>query len=171
MKKLILTIAAVATVAISAHAQKNAHLNSQTIFKAIPEYQAAIDRIEELTKSYQDIIDKEEEKLDAKHQEFENNQANYSDQQYEQASSELQKYADAIDKYTNDIFGEEGEIYKKRVELIKPIQDKVIKAINDVAKEGGYDFIFDMAGNQSIIYSNASLDVTQKVIDKLGVKK
>jgi outer membrane protein len=67
-------------------------------------------------------------------------------------------------------FGENGEYFQKQNELMKPVQDKVFKAIQDVAKEGGYDFVFDRSSELTLLYMNDKYDLTQKVIRKLENK-
>lgn len=79
-----------------------------------------------------------------------------------------------LDKKINDYklqkFGENGEYFQKQNELMKPVQDKVFKAIQDVAKEGDYDFVIDRSSQLMLLYMNEKYDLTQKVIKKLEVK-
>ena len=71
--------------------------------------------------------------------------------------------------YKNDKFGYEGELFKKRSELVKPIQDKVYEAINKVAKANGLDFIFDKSGDMLMLVSNPKYDRSDEVLEELGV--
>jgi outer membrane protein len=76
---------------------------------------------------------------------------------------------EAIKKFEQDKFGVNGELFKKRQELIKPIQDKVYAAIQKVAKNNGLDFIFDKSANMNILFSNPKYDRSSDVLDELGV--
>jgi outer membrane protein len=80
----------------------------------------------------------------------------------------------ALEKKLGDFkqakFGENGEYFQKQNELMKPVQDKVFKAIQDVAKEGGYDFVFDRSSQLILLYMNDKYDLTQKVAKKLEIK-
>ena len=77
----------------------------------------------------------------------------------EKAAKELQKKR----------FGQNGDLFKKREELVKPIQDRVISTINDYAKEKGYAFVFDTAGEMTIIYADPKWDINEVILQKLGV--
>src|SRR5438477_9408526 len=72
-----------------------------------------------------------------------------------------------IADYKLQKFGESGEYFQKQNELMKPVQDKVFKAIQDVAKEGGYDFVFDRSSEITLLYMNDKYDLTSKVVKKL----
>ena len=75
-----------------------------------------------------------------------------------------------INDYKNSKFGDNGEYFQKQNELMKPVQDKVFKAIQDVAKEGEYDFVFDRSSELLLLYMNEKYDLTNKVIKKLENK-
>ena len=66
-------------------------------------------------------------------------------------------------------FGKDGDLFKKREELVKPIQDRVINAVNDYAKEKGYAFVFDTAGDLTIIYADPKWDINEQVLSKMGI--
>ena len=84
-------------------------------------------------------------------------------QKEEEIKMQEQKLAD----FKQNKFGESGEYFQKQQELMKPVQDRVFKAIQDVAKEGGYDFIIDRSTQLMLLYMNDRFDLTQKVIKKL----
>jgi len=80
---------------------------------------------------------------------------------------QLKNLQKKIADYKLQKFGESGEYFQKQNELMKPVQDKVFKAIQDVAKEGGYDFVFDRSSEITLLYMNDKYDLTSKVIKKL----
>lgn len=84
--------------------------------------------------------------------------------QREEGIANLEK---RISDYKLSKFGEDGEYFQKQNELMKPVQDKVFKAIQDVAKDGGYDFVFDRSSEIILLYMNEKYDLTSKVIKKL----
>jgi outer membrane protein len=81
--------------------------------------------------------------------------------------SKEKEYKELQRKY----FGREGDLYKKRQGLVKPIQDDVFNAIQEISNEGGYAVIFDKAGSVSLIYTNPKFDLSDQVLGKLGYKK
>jgi outer membrane protein len=67
-------------------------------------------------------------------------------------------------------FGQEGEWYKKREALLKPIQDEIYNAIQDIANEKRYDIVKDRSADPSLIYMSSKLDISDLVLEKLGAK-
>ena len=81
---------------------------------------------------------------------------------------EIEAKEKAIKDYQKTKFGYEGELFQKRQELVKPIQDKVYEAIEKYAKERGFDFIFDKSSSTTLLYANAENDKSDDIIKKLG---
>ena len=71
--------------------------------------------------------------------------------------------------YKKKRFGKDGDLFKKREELIKPIQDRVFTVIDEYAKERGYAFVFDVAGSMTIIYADPKWDLNEEIMQKLGI--
>jgi len=74
-----------------------------------------------------------------------------------------------IADFRNQYFGQNGELFKKQNELMKPVQDRIFKAVQEVAKEEGYDYVFDKSGDILLMYANEKYDLTQKIFIKLKV--
>ena len=82
---------------------------------------------------------------------------------------EINTKEDEAKKFQLDRFGSEGELFRKKSELIRPIQDKLYTAINKVAKNNGLDFIFDKSGDLLMLVSNSKYDRSDEVLEELGV--
>lgn len=167
MKRIILSaLFALATLGI-ASAQKYFVIDSEKVFKSLDEYNKALTTLDELGKAYQAEVDN-------KYQSIENLYNSYMQQKSSLSASTrasveqqiLQKEQEA-QKYQQELFGENGTLLKKRVELIKPIQTKVFAAIEKYAKENGYDLVLDKASNASILYLNEAIDHTAQIIEQL----
>ena len=87
-----------------------------------------------------------------------------------QKEQEITSLGKRIEEYKTEKFGEGGEYFRKQDELMKPVQDKVFKAIADVAKEGDYDFVFDRSTEMLLLYMNEKFDLTPQVMKKLEIK-
>ncbi len=85
----------------------------------------------------------------------------------QQKEEEIKLQEKKVTDFKQNKFGENGEYFQKQSELMKPVQDRVFKAIQDVAKEGGYDFVIDRSTQLMLLYMNDKYDLTQKVIRKL----
>ena len=142
MKKFILSLVAVVAMSVSANAQKFALVDMEYILKNIPAYEMANEHMVFLT----------DEQKKAKEQEIVAKEKEVTDLKY---------------KY----FGPQGELFKKRESLIKPIQDDVYNAVKKVSEERGYQAIFDRASSQSIIFASPRIDVSNLVLEKLGYAK
>ena len=167
MKRLILTaMFALATLGI-ASAQKYCVIDSEKVFKSLNEYNDALTKLDELGKAYQTEADNKYKSIETLYNSYMAQKNNLSASTRASIEQQiLQKEQDA-EKYQQELFGENGTLMKKRVELIKPIQTKVFAAIEKYAKEHGYDLVLDKASNASILYFNSAIDHTAQVIETL----
>ena len=167
MKKFVLAvISALMTISV-ASAQKICVVDSEKIFKSLSEYNKAMSTLDELGKEYQTEVD-------AKYKAVENLYNSYMAQKDNLPASTratverqiLQKEEEAK-SFQQEAFGEGGTLMKRRMELIKPIQDKVFAAIDKYAKANGFDVVLDKASNASLLYYNGAIDGTAQVIELL----
>ena len=170
MKRLILTLALMLGFAVAAQAQSYAVVNSEKIFKSIESYNAAITELDKLAGEYQEQVDEMFEQVEKFYNTYmeRRNQLNAASQQAnEEKILEMEKEAT---EFQESIFGTDGELMKKRLELIQPIQQKVFAAIEEYAAAKGIDMIIDSAQNATMLYHSAKADHTQAVIDLLKTK-
>jgi outer membrane protein len=166
MKRLLLTIALVVSVAAAA-AQNYAVVNSEKIFKSIESYNTAIAELDRLAEQYQAEVDKKFEQVENLYNTYMERKESLnaaSQQANEQKILEMEQEAT---KYQESIFGTDGVLMKKRLELIQPIQKRVFEAIEKYAQQKGYDMIVDVAQNATMLYYSPKADHTQAVIDML----
>lgn len=166
MKRLIL-IAALVLTAGALSAQNYIIVNSEKVFKSIDAYNNAITQLDELAKTYQNQVD-------AKFAEVETLYNNYQYQKTSLSAAARQAREEAIltkeqeaTKFQDGIFGTDGSLMKKRVEMIQPIQTKVFASIEAYAKQAAADLVLDSANNPMLLYTNPKIDHTQQVIDYL----
>ena len=167
MRRIIATLALILACAGSAFAQKYIVVDSEKIFKSLDEYNNAMTTLDTLAKDYQS-------KVDAKYSEIETLYNNYMAQkpslseqtrtQYEQAILTKEQ---AAAEYQESVFGNEGVMMKKRIELIQPVQRRVFSAIEQYAKTQGFDMVVDKASNATLLYCSEAIDHTQKIIEIL----
>lgn len=167
MRRVILAIVAVLFTVGAASAQNYMVVDSEKVFKSLAEYNSALEQIDNLSKSYQEAVD-------TKFQEVEKLYNNYMQQRaYLSASSRQQVEQQILDleaqatAYQESLFGAEGELMKRRMELIQPIQRKVFSAIESYSKQNGYDLVIDIAANPTVLYYSESVNRTQAIIESL----
>ena len=166
MKRLIL-LAVFALSAAMVSAQNYIVVDSEKIFKSLDAYNTAISDLDELAKQYQ-------VQVDAKFAEVETLYNNYVYQKASLTAATRQVREEAIlakeqeaQQFQEGIFGQEGSLMKKRVELIQPIQKKVFAAIEAYARTAGADVVLDSSNNPTLLYASSAVERTQQVIDAL----
>lgn len=167
MKRIILTMVfAMATLGI-ASAQNYCVVDSEKIFKSLDEYNKAMTTLDELGKSYQTEVDNKYKSIETLYNNYMQQKASLSASTRASIEQQILQKEEEAQKYQQELFGEDGKLMKKRVELIKPIQTKVFAAIEAYAKANGYYLVLDKASNASMLYVNDTIDHTAQVIEQL----
>ncbi len=167
MKRLIL-LAAFLLAATALSAQNCIVVNSEKVFKSIDAYNEAIAELDKLAEQYQ-------EQVDARYAKIESIYNNYTAQKTSLSASTRQSRENAIltlekeaAEYQESIFGQEGTLMKKRVELIAPIQKQVFAVIAAYAKRAGAEVVIDSSNNPTLLYTDPTAERTQQIIDALA---
>lgn len=166
MKRLIF-LAAFLLTAATLTAQNTLVVNSEKIFKSLDAYNTAIASLDKLAEQYQ-------QQVDARFAEVETLYNNYMAQKASLSAAMRQSRENAIltlekeaQEYQESIFGQEGELMKKRVELIAPIQRKVFAAIEAYARQAGAAVVIDSSNNPTLLYADPAAERTEQVIATL----
>lgn len=167
MRRWILTLA-VAVMSIGwASAQNYMVVDSEKIFKSVSAYNDALEKIESLAEDYQKKVDAKFAEVENLYNSYMSQRASLSEttrQQYEQAI--LEREAEATE-YQESLFGTDGELMNKRVELIQPIQERVFDTIENFSKQYGYDLVLDISANPTVLYYSTKVDFTDRIIEAL----
>ena len=164
---MILALVLAMMTAGMASAQNYMVVDSEKIFKSISSYNSALDSIEKLAEQYQQQVDAKFAEVEKLYNSYMQQRASFSEayrQQYEQMI--LQKEAEATE-YQESLFGTEGELMKRRMELIQPIQERVFSTIESFSRQYGYDLVIDISANPTILYYSSKVDYTDKIIAAL----
>lgn len=166
MKKLCLSL--IALLAVSAgYAQGYMFVNSEKVFKSITAYNDAITQLDELGAQYQKNIDAAYAAIEELYTNYQAQKAYLSETNRQTREENIINREREVAKYQEEVFGPEGEMMKKRVETIKPIQDKVFGIINKYAETNGYTLVIDVVSNPGILYYSPTLDKTNEIINQL----
>ena len=168
MKKFVFIALFIFAGIFSANAQKFAYVDTQYILDNIPEYQMAIKQLEDLTKQWQKEIEAKLAEIDKMYRAYQTDAVLLPADIKKQREEEITQKEREVKQLQKKRFGKDGDLFKKRQELIKPIQDKIYNAIQELAEERGYSVIFDRAANASILYANDRFDKSDAVLAKLG---
>ena len=169
MKRIIL-LAVVILFATFAFSQKYAYVDTEYILNNIPVYESAKTQLEDLTKEWKKEIDAKKSAIDQMYQNYQSERILLTEELRAKREDEIMKKEQELKQLQQKYFGESGMLYKKREELIKPIQDDIYNAIKEIATEGNFAVIFDTANNLNMLYTDPRHDKSDEVLRKLGYK-
>lgn len=169
MKKYLLLIAVIFIVFV-AQAQRYAVIDSKYILEKLPEYKESQTKLNQFSSQWQQEIERKQTELDKMYKDFDAEQVMLSDELKKKREDELYNREKEVRDLQKRRFGFEGDLFKKRQELIKPIQDKVYTAIQKLAVDRTFDFILDKSEGITVIFADPKLDKSDDVLKFLGVK-
>ncbi|MGB1039705.1 MAG: OmpH family outer membrane protein [Flavobacteriales bacterium] len=172
MKKLTLVFA-LALFSLASFSQKYAYVDTKYILENIPEYIEAQKTLDDLSEQWENEIEAKKKVIQKKYQSYQAEELLLPPEMKKKKQQEIFKLEDELNQFQQKKFGVEGELFQKRKALIEPIQNKVYKAIKELASVGNYDMIFDKANQTNILYANPRLDKSKRILKNLGysVKK
>jgi outer membrane protein len=170
MKKLFLLLTLLATfVASSVQAQKFGYVDSEFVMGKLPSYAAAQQELNTISSNWQKDIENQKKDLEKLHRTYQAEEVLLTEAAKKKRQDEILKKEQEVRTYQNNIFGFEGQLFKKRQELTKPVQDQVFEAIERVAKKKQLAIVFDKAGDLTMLYTNPVHDYTEFVLEELGL--
>ena len=168
MKKGILTVVAIFFLIFIGHAQKFAFVDSQYILDNLPEYTEAQAQLDEASAQWQKEIEAKFAEVDKMYQDYQAQAVLLPEDMKKKKEQEIADKDKESKSLERQRFGQNGDLMKKRQELVKPIQEKVYNAIQEIATNNNYAVIFDKAGALTILFSNPKYDLSDEVLDNLG---
>mgnify|MGYP001552103196 CR=1 FL=1 len=170
MKKILLFTILAAGLCLGASAQRYAIVDTKYILDKLPDYKLAQKQLDQISAQWQKEIDDKQGVLDKMYKDYEGEQAMLSEELKKKREDELFNREKEVRDLQRKRFGFEGDLFKKRQELIKPIQDKVYNAIQKIAVNRMYDFILDKSEGITVIFADPKLDKSDDVLKELGIK-
>jgi outer membrane protein len=170
MRKILLLAVCSFLFAGIAQAQKYAVIDTKYILDKMPEYKAAQKQLDDFAAGWQKEIDNMQKDLDKMYREYDAEQVMLSDDLKKKREDQLFQKEKIVRDLQRQRFGFEGDLFKKRQELVKPIQDRVYNAVQKLAVQRGYDFILDKSEGITVIFADPKLEKSDDVLKELGVK-
>ena len=164
----ILLILAVGFLATTTQAQKFAYVDTDYILNKIPEFNQAQDKLDALSADWQKEIENKYADVEQMYRSYQQEQVLLTDEMKGKREEAIIKKEKSAKDLQQKYFGPEGELYIKRQELIKPIQDKIYDAIQQLAVNSKYAIVFDSSSDLIMLYKNNNLDKSDKILDLLG---
>jgi outer membrane protein len=166
-KRLIVTLLAVFVISMVS-AQKYAYVDSDYILENIPEYKDAQNQLDELAEEYQKEIEGKFVEIDKLYKTYQAEVVLMPEDVKKKREQEITAKEKEVKDLQTLRFGKEGDLFLKREELIKPIQEKIYNAIEEIATEKNYAFVFDKAGSLTILFVSSKFDISDDVLDNVG---
>ncbi|NSW95102.1 MAG: OmpH family outer membrane protein, partial [Bacteroidales bacterium] len=162
MKKILFAISFILISALG-QAQKYAFVDSEYIRKNIPAFNAAQEQLDKLSKQWEKEISDGYAVVEQMYKTYQNEVVLLSQEMKIKREEAIIAKEKEVKELQNKYFGIEGELFKKREELVKPIQDEILKAIKTIAVEGSYAVIFDSSAGGNILFANPKFDISDQV--------
>ena len=170
IKKLLFLMSFLICGTAFAKDQSVAFVDMTYILKNLPQYEQANEQLTLLSKRWQKEVDALQQEARVLSTNYQTEQIFLSETMRRQREEEIVKKEQEVLELKRKYFGQEGELYKKREALIKPIQDDIYNAIQDLANEKHIDVVKDRSADPSLIYMSSKLDISDQVLKKLGAK-
>ena len=170
MKYSVIALALFVCFTTVSVAQKYAYVDTEYILENIPEYKDAQNQLDEYAAEYQQEIEEKIDEINKMTQDFQAEAVLMPEDVKNIKEEEINKKKEELATFQSQRFGTDGDLFLKREELVKPIQEKIFNAIEEIAVDKNYSFVFDKAGSLSILYVNAKYDISDDVLDKVGAE-
>lgn len=168
MKKNIFILIIFLFAAQYSFAQRYGYIDTEYVLSKLPSYQTAVTKLDGFSKKWQKEIETKYKELELKKREYQNEKVLLSAEMKKKKEEEKMTLEREVNKLKLKYFGMNGEMFKKREELIKPIQDEIARALKEVAEDGNYAMIFDISAGAYILYTNNRYDVSDDVLKKIS---
>lgn len=170
MKKIVLLAILGILMGNMAMAQRYAIIDTRYILDKMPEYSTAQKQLDDIAAGWQKEIDNKQAILDKMYREYDAEEVMLSEELKKKRQDQLFILEKELRDLQRQRFGFEGDLFKKRQELIKPVQDKVYNAVQKIATQRGYDFVLDKSEGITVIFADPKLDKSDDILKELGVR-
>ena len=172
MKKIIGTFLVLCLLLVNTSwAQKFAYVDSDFILNSMPEYKAAKAELDKISADWQKEMELKYAEIDKMNKAYQAESILLTDEMKKKRENEIASKETEARDFQKSKFGIDGELFKKRMELVKPIQDKVYNAVKAVAEKGGFAILFDKSGSLTMLYTNPRYDKSEDVLNYMGYNK
>jgi len=171
MKKILLFALLAAATTIGAYAQKIGYVNTETILAKIPEYKAAQEEVDRVSKKWEKDLEDKYKAIEQMYSDYTAQEVLLPEDVRKQRQADIFKAEREAKEYRESKFGYSGELFQLQNTKVKPIQDKVFKAVETVARAKAVDMVYDKAGDVTWLYVNEKFNLTADVMAELGIRE
>ena len=170
LNALLLTITAGLVAAVPASAQqKVGYVDSEYILSLTPEYVSVQQQLDRTAEEWNDELEEMASDIEEQFREYQARELLYTNEERQSRRNEIMQAEAALEQQRVAYFGPEGEIFSQQELLLRPIQERILTAIDEVATQEGFDFIFDKSGDFLFLFAQERWDMSDKVLEELGI--
>ena len=175
MKKLSLLLSLVVLAVLVAPGaawaqQKIAYIDSQYIYGKYPEFATAQQKLNRMAQEWERDLSTKQQEVDDLFQEYQARELLYTQEERQRKRDEIITAESDVERLRSQYFGPEGDLFKQQEQILKPIQEKVLISIEEVALAEGYDYVFDKSGDYLFLYASEQHDLSNQVLEELGIE-
>ncbi|MEM1041526.1 MAG: OmpH family outer membrane protein [Bacteroidota bacterium] len=170
MRRIPLLLLALAVAVPAVAQQRIAYVDSEFLLDQITEYRTAQSNLDRLAQQWQGELDQLQREVDELARDYEARELLFTDDERERKRQEIAAKEQELESRRIQRFGPEGELFREQQRQMRPIQERVLEAIDRVAQDEEYDFVFDKSGDFLFLYANVDLDISDLVLDELGIE-
>ncbi|MDH6534123.1 OmpH family outer membrane protein [Parabacteroides sp. 52] len=171
MKKIMVTCMLLLIASVAVMGQKFALIDMEYILKNIPAYEMTNEQLSQISQKWQNEVEAIQQEAQNMYKTYQSDLVFLSAEMKTKREEEIVKKEQEAQDVKRKYFGPEGELYKKRDSLMKPIQDEVYNAVKEISEDKGYQLVVDRASAMSIIFASPKIDISNEVLVKLGYSK
>ncbi|MEM7374033.1 MAG: OmpH family outer membrane protein [Bacteroidota bacterium] len=168
MKQVLSLIALLALTVSFGYAQKVAYVDSKYILEKIPEYNTAQEEVERISEKWQEDLEEQYQSIEQLYADYQAQEVLLPEDVKQEKQEEIFQAERAAKEYREKKFGYEGELFTLQESKVRPIQDRVFRAVETISKRKRFDLVFDKAGEVTWLYTNATYDLSNDVLEELG---
>ncbi len=169
-QKLRILLLGVLWLAGGAQAQHRiGYVDTEYILSKLPEYQAVQQRLDQMVRDWQAELEQRRQEIDRMFEEYQARELLYTPEERQRRREEIARAEAELDRLRQQYFGPEGELFRQQETLLRPLQERILEAIENVAREEGYDYVLDKAAAPLLLYAPPEHDLSDRVLAELNV--
>lgn len=149
--------------------QKIGYVDSEYILARTPEYATIQQQVDRMAQEWQTEVQKQQKEVDRMFQEYQARELLFTSEERQRKRDEILDAEAEVERLRMRYFGPEGELFQQQEKLMRPLQERILAAIEEVATSQGYDYVFDKKGDYLFMYTREQFDLSNQVLKELGI--
>ncbi len=149
--------------------QKIGYVDSEYMLQRLPEYQTIQNQLDRLTQEWEAELKKKKEEVDELFREYQARELLYTNEERQRKRDEIIQAEEEVERLRVRYFGPEGELFQQQDQLMRPLQERILGAIEEVATREGYDYVFDRSGDFVFLFAREQYNLSDQVLEELGI--